>query len=91
MNKRRRNDEEENEQVKKYFSTNTQDNLNSQLHIKYENQMDICNDINDCEMTDVNKIPSAKLIVVKESHSSEILSLDFYPGLHRNITNKVGW
>jgi len=54
--------------------------------------MDICYDFNtsDCEMKNVNNT-TAKLVVVKESHSSEILNLDFYPGLHRNITNKVGW
>jgi len=54
--------------------------------------MDICYDSNsdDSIITDVSN-SSARVVVVKESHSSEILSLDFYPGLHRHITNKIGW
>ncbi|ORX43773.1 hypothetical protein BCR36DRAFT_586479 [Piromyces finnis] len=95
MSKRSRNNDNENEHVKKFFSTYSK-NLNSQINREYDNQMDIYYDSNsdDSIMTDNSSngaYSSAKVVVVKESQSSEILSLDFYPGLHRHIINKIGW
>ncbi|ORX87494.1 hypothetical protein BCR32DRAFT_289316 [Anaeromyces robustus] len=92
MSKRERIEDNENGQVKKFFATNTQYNLNPQSNKKFENQMDICYDSNpeDNEMSDINNT-TTKVVLVKESHSSEILNMDFYPNLHRHITNKIGW
>jgi len=92
MSKRSRNDECGNEQVKKFFATNSEYNLNSLSNRKYENQMDICYD-SSSEENEINVFnnTSTKVVLVKESSSSEILNMDFYPNLHRHITNKIGW
>ncbi|KAL6609245.1 hypothetical protein U3516DRAFT_390234 [Neocallimastix sp. 'constans'] len=50
--------------------------------------MEICYEDNEINVFS-NK--TAKVVIVKEISSSEILNMDFYPNLHRNITNKVGW
>ncbi|KAL6605436.1 hypothetical protein U3516DRAFT_784222 [Neocallimastix sp. 'constans'] len=91
MSKRSRNDDYDNEQTKKFFSTNTEYNLNPQSNRKFENQMDICYDSSndDIEINDFNNT-TAKVVLVKETSSAEILNMDFYPNLHRHIINKVG-
>jgi len=54
--------------------------------------MDICYDSSndDIEINDFNNT-TAKVVLVKETSSAEILNMDFYPNLHRHIINKVGW
>ncbi|KAG4091351.1 hypothetical protein H8356DRAFT_952840 [Neocallimastix lanati (nom. inval.)] len=89
MSKRNRNDESDNEQTKKIFTSNKESNINPQSsNKKFENDMEICYEDNEINVFS-NK--TAKVVIVKEISSSEILNMDFYPNLHRNITNKVGW